>query len=109
MNRLRGLFIVQASLSKTSHSAVSLWGVAPILAVLSGGTLLGIIVLMIERTYHNYKVKRELKESRLKLLLNGFNVPKYPNVKRIDKDYILERLNRAHKIDEFKPSINYFP
>ncbi|XP_046821732.1 uncharacterized protein LOC124425445 isoform X2 [Vespa crabro] len=109
MNRLRGLFIVQPNLLRTSHSAVSLWDVTPILAVFSGGTILGIIVLIIERTCHHYKMKREFSKSNLKILQNELNVPKYPNVKRIDKNYILEKLNRAHKINDFKSSINYFP
>ncbi|XP_047349923.1 uncharacterized protein LOC124949222 isoform X2 [Vespa velutina] len=109
MNRLRGSFIIQPSLSRTSHSAVSLWDVTPILAVLSGGTILGIIILIIERTYHHYKMKRKFSRSNLKILQNGLNVPKYSNVNRIDKNYILEKLNRAHKINDFKSSINYFP
>nr|XP_050851506.1 glutamate receptor 3-like isoform X2 [Vespula vulgaris] len=109
MNRLRGLFVIQPSLSKTSHTAVSLWGIAPILAVLSGGTILGIIILIMERTYYYFKIKKEFSKSDFKRLYNGFNVLKSPDIKQIDKNYILEKLNRAQKINEFKPSINYFP
>ncbi|KAL2712484.1 hypothetical protein V1478_018007 [Vespula squamosa] len=109
MNRLRGLFVIQTNLSKTSHSAVSLWGIAPILAVLSGGTMLCIIILIMERIYYHFKIKKEFSKSDFKRLYNGLNVLNSPNIKRIDKNYILDKLNRAQKINEFKPSINYFP
>lgn len=53
LNRLRNMFLVTKDSHDKGYTAVTLRGIAPILAVLSGGVLFSCFVLMFEKAYHN--------------------------------------------------------
>ncbi|KAI4504222.1 hypothetical protein M0802_000693 [Mischocyttarus mexicanus] len=109
MNRLRGMFVVQVNLSKTIHTAVTLWDITPILALLIGGTILGIIILIIERSYHICKIKNELTKSNLTKLQDELNKMKLKKVMGLEKNFYFDKLNKARQVNEFKSSVGYFP
>ncbi|XP_043487521.1 uncharacterized protein LOC122514650 [Polistes fuscatus] len=104
MNRLRGMFVVQVNLSKIIHTAVTLWDITPILALLIGGTILGIIILIIERSYHICKIQKEftkLQDELYKIRLK--------KIMRMDKNFYFDKLNKARKVNELESSVGYFP
>ncbi|XP_014467502.1 PREDICTED: uncharacterized protein LOC106740710 [Dinoponera quadriceps] len=57
MNRLKEKYLSTSNLPEVQHIEVGLQGVAPILAVMATGVVLGVFILMLEKAYYVFKIR----------------------------------------------------
>lgn len=59
MSRLKEKYLSRTELPEAKPNEIGLWGIAPILAVIAGGMILGIFILTLEKAYYVCKARRK--------------------------------------------------
>ncbi|XP_066598107.1 glutamate receptor ionotropic, delta-2-like [Prorops nasuta] len=107
LNKLKGNHHSKAAMAESRHDAVGLWGIAPILAVLAGGIILGIFLLLLEKLH--YLCGEERKKTRVSDPDNQYtNHPDFLIKKKTKIEALTELHATKHDIFE-KHSIGYWP
>ena len=53
---MRKIYFKRLNEPTQDYDAVGLWGIAPLITVIVFGTILGFLLLLIERVYHNSRL-----------------------------------------------------
>lgn len=59
LSRIKENYLSITDLPEVEHNEVGLRGVAPLLVMVVGGMILGIFILMLERAYYVFKIRRK--------------------------------------------------